>query len=49
MGQTVLSKLSGNNPEMQFDISGNADGIYFMRVVDKNGAVVDEKKIVKVE
>jgi hypothetical protein len=48
-GQKLISRLADNNPTMQFDISGRASGIYFIRILNKDGTSVTEQKILKTE
>jgi hypothetical protein len=47
-GQKLSSTLSDKN-SMQFDISNNTDGIYLIRILNKNGSPFATKKIVKIE
>jgi uncharacterized repeat protein (TIGR03803 family) len=44
-----LSSSTADNTIMHFNISNNSNGIYLMRIVNKYGSVVAEKKIVKTE
>ncbi len=45
MGQKVSSSMADNN-EIQVDISNRPNGIYLIRIVDKGGNLIGEKKIV---
>ncbi len=47
-GQKLSSTLSDKS-SMQFDISNNTDGIYLIRILNKNGSPFATKKIVKTE
>ncbi len=48
LGQKVLSAIS-RQPTANFDISNMPNGIYFVRILKKDGSVVITKKIVKSE
>jgi len=44
-----VSSISANNETMQLNISDQADGIYLVRVLDKDGVEVSQAKIVKTQ
>jgi hypothetical protein len=46
-GQKISSTRADNNGTMHFDISGQANGIYMLRILNSNGSLLTEKKIVK--
>jgi len=48
LGQKVLS-ATNHQPLANFDISNQANGIYLIRLINKDGSIVTEKKIVKIE
>lgn len=48
LGQNLSSTIA-DNTIMQFDISNYPNGIYLIRIVNKDGSVVTEKKIIKTE
>ena len=49
MGQQVSHTVNTGGNIMHLDISGMANGIYLLKVLDHNGSLVTEKKIMKVE
>lgn len=49
MGQQVSHTVNTTGNIMHLDISGMANGIYLLKVLDHNGTLVAEKKIMKVE
>lgn len=49
MGQQVSHTVNTSGNIMHLDISGMANGIYLLKVLDHNGSLVTEKKIMKVE
>jgi len=48
LGQLLTSKMV-DQTTMQFDIADKANGIYLMRIENKDGSFVTQKKIVKAE
>ena len=44
-----ISNISAIYNAMQFNISGHANGVYLVRIMDKDGVVVSQKKIVKTQ
>jgi len=48
LGQ-IMESVSVDNPTMHFNISNKADGIYLIRIVNKDGSIVAQKKILKTE
>jgi len=48
MGQ-LLSSVIADQPTMHFDISSKANGIYLIRIQNKDGSIVTEKKMLKTE
>ncbi len=44
-----VSAISATNETMQVNISTEPNGIYLIRITDKNGVPLDQKKIVKVK
>jgi len=48
MGQ-ILVNIIADNTTMHFDISTKADGIYLIRILNKDGSIVTTNKIVKAE
>ena len=44
-----LSSTIATNETVQMDVSNSANGIYFIRIMNKDGTVVSTKKIVKTE
>lgn len=48
MGQNIETQyVTSQQSTMQFDISSRADGIYLVRILNKDGSLVTETKIVK--
>jgi len=48
IGQKLSSTIADNST-MHFDISSNANGIYLMRILNKDGSVVALKKVLKTQ
>ncbi len=48
MGQ-IISSTVVDNSTMDFDISSNANGIYLLRILNKDGNIVTVKKMLKTE
>jgi hypothetical protein len=48
MGQ-LLTEIVADNPSMRFDISDRANGIYLIIIRNRNGSLVTEKKILKIQ
>jgi len=48
LGQKLSSSVADNST-MSFDISNKADGIYLVRIVNKDGAVITQQKILKAQ
>ncbi len=44
-----ISAISATNESMQFNISNQADGVYLIRITDKDGNLVSQKKVVKIQ
>jgi len=42
-----ISTVSAGNNSIQLNISGQADGIYLIRILSKDGVLVDQKKLMK--
>jgi hypothetical protein len=49
LGQLLSSSVADNSNTMHFDISNKANGIYLMRIQNRDGSNVIEKKIVKTQ
>jgi hypothetical protein len=49
LGQLMSSAVAENSSTMHLDISTSADGIYLMRIQDKDGNVITTRKIVKTD
>ncbi len=49
LGQLLMSSVANNSNLMHLDISSYANGIYLMRIQNKEGSRVTEKKIVKTQ
>lgn len=48
LGQKLSSSIAANNT-MYFNISGKADGIYMVRILNKDGSLVKEQKLLKAQ
>ncbi len=48
LGQKVMSMVA-NETTMHINISSQSNGVYLIRILDKEGYLVNEKKVVKVE
>jgi hypothetical protein len=48
-GQKLSSTVAANNASMQFNISDRADGIYLVRILNPDGSMATESKIVKIQ
>lgn len=49
MGQKVSSVMAGNNSALQFNIADRSNGIYLIRILNTDGSLVKEMKIVKTQ
>jgi hypothetical protein len=47
IGQKLGSAVADNNSTMHFDISSKANGVYFVKVQNKDGSLATERKVVK--
>ena len=44
-----LSRVKANNTTMYFDITNQVDGTHLVKVLNTDGSILMEKKIVKVQ
>ncbi len=49
LGQEMQHKVADNGSTVNFNISSYPNGVYLIRIRDKNGSFLDEKKIMKME
>ncbi len=49
LGQQIQTKTAGNNSTLNFNISSYPNGVYHIRILDRDGNLVAEKKTVKTE
>ncbi|HTA28564.1 MAG TPA: T9SS type A sorting domain-containing protein, partial [Bacteroidia bacterium] len=47
LGQKVYSQSNIQNPTFNINISDKPNGIYLIRILDKDGNLVSQKKVVK--
>ena len=47
LGQKVYSQSNIHNPTFNINISSEPNGIYLIRILDKDGNLVSQKKVVK--
>jgi len=48
-GKKISSIAADNNSAMHFDISNKANGIYLVRIINRDGSIASENKIVKTQ
>lgn len=48
-GQRISSTMVSDNASMQFNISNRANGIYLVRILNSDGSIASENKIVKIQ
>ena len=46
-GRKINSQFAANNSQLAIDLSSNPNGIYLIHIVDKDGNLVSQKKVVK--
>jgi hypothetical protein len=49
LGQSLGTQIVGNTDAVNFDISDKANGLYIMRILNSNGSMVTQQKIVKAQ
>lgn len=49
LGQKLSSLMTDNSAEIQFNIADKANGIYLVRILDRDGNLITQKKIVKAQ
>ena len=48
-GQLLSSTIADNNTAMHFDISKKANGIYLVQILNKDGSIASENKLIKTQ
>ena len=41
-----VGKFTADDITMQLNLSDNANGVYLVRIINENGAFVDQKKVI---
>jgi uncharacterized repeat protein (TIGR03803 family) len=49
LGEQVYSQFNIQNPTFNIDLSSNANGIYLLRILNTDGTLVTEKKLIKTQ